>query len=381
MKMFDAHEVIESPESIHARKKLAEVNIPDDNSEPFINDEVPEGEGADLSIFDDQNPVFLQAPETNVPFKLPAEVMQELPNANIEFRAVEGNANKILSLKDIQEQIIGDNKIDNYAADIVNEAFKDLFDTCVPKHSFTKIPTQVNLKETKNFMKLKIAKEEAELMDLYTTYIQAPLASSQTILKDIHETYLPGLRRITDSLKSELELNKDKIFNNPNATVTMTDGSFANMTTVDLLNLDPAMIKSELVTKPSFQQALNAIIEALKCPHTCSLVTDIAELEGSEEKPGISMVDLTRFILSDRLFNHFDQVGASLEKSLKELTDLSQQAIDIAAKPDLVAQFVVKHASEFSHFDATLKKHSSLVFWMTVLNLATKQLLLTYLEL
>lgn len=356
--------------------------------DPFESEEGSEGE-PDLSILNpDQNKKIIIEPTFDSRAPLVAGSQQaealktkieELPNMEVEFKIVDDKSSKIVSLKEVESQMLDNDKMDTAIADIVNESFTGLYETVAPRNGFTKIPTKVNFKEVRTFVSERIAKEEAELMDLFKAYVDDPITGCQELLQKTREEYYPALLRITTSLTDELKKNYDKIVNNQSAIVPMHDGTFVNLSNDNLLKFDVSAFKTSLTSGPLFQHALISIRAALECPYTKRLILQTLGKEETEDS--ISMADLVKFTLSEEVFNEVMRFEENMTNMSNSTTELVEQVKQLSAQPDKVTEFVVCYGPAFLKFSHETKKLSSVVYHLTILNLAIKQMILTYLEL
>lgn len=362
------------------------------------NDDIPE---ADLSIFDKEKPmetVVIQPTENNQVAEVDISELEKLPGANIKFKLVDDQSNKIVSLKEVEEQLLGDGTIDKTRAVVINESFGDLFSDYYSQNSYTKIPTKVNYNETRSYISSKISVEEQILIDLYNTYLQEPFETINVILAKIKEKYLPGLIRITESLISELKTNINKIINNNNTVIPVINKEFINLAQIDLLTLDVNNFHTNLKTIAIFKESISVIQKVFQCQHTKKFIYFILiEIEGGasvsnrhldesiHEKGccnnSISMIDLTNFILHKDLIDRLNLIFEAICKDQLYINDLVKQASGLSSKPDELAGFVVKHANHFIDFHNKVTMFTNLVSKLTYLNLSIKQMLLTFLEL
>jgi len=351
--------------------------------DPLFPD-VSSGNEPDLSVI--KSPIFKSNTDPKIflePSKIPMipnpdlEALFNIPDLSIEFKLVEDQNIKLISLKDIDNDISKSGTIDSGRAEIMAESFTELF-SVVPKNGFTHIPTKVGYKETQVYVKSIVAKEEAQLMDLFKTYIEGPLTDTFSMITSIKENYLPGLIRISESLRSELQVNHEKILGNPNSTIPLKDGVFIDLNKINLLRFDTSLINTHLNSISEFTDALKAIKEVFNCHHA-KLFFDI--IVGLDDDSEVSMVDLMTFVMSPNISSKLNEFYQDLIARLKIVTDLAVEAKAISDKPDLISKLVVERAEIFISLHHCLMKYSGLVHHLTILNLAIKQLLLTYLEL
>lgn len=309
-------------------------------------------------------------------------VQKDQEDPNIQFKIVSDRAEHILTLKEVEDQVGRDQSIDVARAVVVNETFGHLFDSSVSKNGFSMLPTKANYAETCRYMRSVIAKEEGALVDLFKTYLDEPFRRSLELLKHTDTVVFTGLVSTIESLLSEVRTQREKVLNNHNRVVPMGD-RFVDLTTVDLLSLEVASIRTTLKSVNTFRSAIQAIQGALRCKVAKRAFCHVLQKEEIDESGAftVSFSDLLAFILSERLIPELTLHREKATRCAERVGPLVQQARELSDKPERLTSFVVEHTPLFLSYHKTLTQYSEVVVHLTLLTLSIKELLVTYYEL
>src|ERR1700752_1297434 len=321
----------------------------------------------DLSIFVEKAGKFvvLEPPKSYGFVDHNLDILLNLPDIPVSFKVVEDTSSRLISMKEIDQDLALDGTMDKRRADIVAESFPSLFEV-VNRNGFTRTPTKVGLKETRNFLIGHIVKEEAQLIDTFKTYIEAPFDTSVCILNQIKESYFPGLLRITESLKSELQATPFLVSD------TKTDDTYAFIDQ-EIRTLDIKTIKTRSYSVAEFQEAIRSIQIIFNCTDLQMFYNRTWRVESGQP---ITIRDLITFILDTRYFSELENIGKSLDLLKNKVDLLVQEVKQVSDKPDKISEFVVRHADTFVLFHSDLTRYSTLIYYLTTLNLSIKVLIL-----
>lgn len=295
------------------------------------------------------------------------------------FQKVEEQASKLVTLKSLETQVQKDGNIDLVRAVVVNESFGgDLF-SVHQKAGFTKVPTKVNFRETCSYMGSVVAREEAAMIDLFKTYIDEPYKGAVAVMESISTKIYPALVYVTESLISELTVGREKIVQNKNAVVNYEQGQFVNLVTDNLLEIDPAKIESNLGSLHSFRESISTVQAVFKCPVVLRYVTQ--RLNRPFDETGISLVSLTSFLLDTSLLQDLEDKVKQTSVSFGNMQVLVDKARALDVKPEVIAEFVLTNSRTLLDLHKEISDLLSLLYYLTFLNTAIKQMLVTYYEL
>lgn len=345
------------------------------NDDLLVTDHSVENE-PDLSILNAGTVILEPTNAPNVTANL--DLISSLPDLNVSFKMVRDPVNQLISLKDIDKQLDKDGTMDVTRAEIVAESFTDFYDI-VPKGGFTKVPTKANYRETRQFIKSEICKEEAQLIDTFKTYIENPFKAAVDTLTSIKETYLPGLIRISESLKSELYANKAKLSDNQNEDAQ-------ELMKLDLSKIETYVIKPKRCIMQSraiteFKESIAAIQKVLKTNEAGLFFWQILTEKKEINEPTINISRLYEFIMAGNFMTLLNKTETDIDGWKIKVEKMVNEARGISDKPDKITEFVVRNANDFSEFHSSLTKYSSLIFNLTLLNLSIKQMVLAYIDL
>ncbi len=338
-------------------------------SNPDIVENQIDNEDPDLSVIAPNAAGVLVIEPAKGPYRDPVnpELVENLPDTNISFKIVEDANFHLVSLKEIDEELAKTGTVDYGVAEIVAETYSDFFQV-VPKGSFTKIPTKAGYKETKSFVKSAISKEEAQLLDLFNTYVDTPFKSAIELLTRVKETYIPGLIRIIESFKSEIEANKENLFPEDNESIKeLTSTNLASFTSLDNY-------------KTSIKDVAKAIdaIAAIQAVIKVKPVFDILNEHSLNNNSVVSIRKLYEFMVNPNVITTLNELTKSIEQELLSVNELVNQSKQVSESPSKITELIVKNTPVFISFGDKVANYCQVVYNLTLLCNATKQLITTY---
>ncbi len=149
-------------------------------------------------------------------------IPNELPNFEGEFKIVTDGASKVVSFKEVEDQIMNGSKVGQEHALLIDNITGDFLSTeCLSLNSFTKSPTRVNLDKTIKFLKKKIATEDTAIKDSATSLISVNVKITVDAIKSFIATSLESLLYELDSLPASTSDALDHIFSSTNRVVSL----------------------------------------------------------------------------------------------------------------------------------------------------------------
>lgn len=307
--------------------------------------------------------------------------IQDVKQLNVQFKLVSDQASKVVTLKEVEDQIGRDRSIDVARANVVQETFGDLYNEVSAK-GFTRTPTRANFPETCRFMSKRVTMEERVLIDLYKVYLEEPLHASVAILEKVKTTHFPALIRVSESLASEIKTRESELLAKDSQVVPVGN-EFLDLTTVNLLTLDTNQIRAELKSIHALKRSIQILQVVLGCPWTRSFFN-----RQLSKEPGdltVSFVDLVRFIMPTSPEQNFVQALRVMDDDTSrraiDVAGLVEQAKGLSDKPERISDFMLDYGERFVGFHDATVGYVTLVYRLAFLNTAIKDMLVTFYEL
>lgn len=360
-------------------------NVMDDIEElPVAQDEVVKMPGS--------LPVAAKEPLTVVPQDkdhrtsrlIPQEEIDKLPLADAKIQLVENGHRKLVDLKQVQSQVLGEESMCKASAQYVATAFEGLLDTPVPLGYYTRSPTKTNLNHVKKYMEGCLAKEEAILIDNFTLLVSGPLDDMTNSLTNLENTYLDAVRRSTvdcQAMAIELKGRLDGLKN-----VVFTDGKeFVNLLKVDLLSVDLSNVKD--LKSSTFVKALDGLREVMKCPYFNAAVHCVMQNKSYSEilstsaamqcmNNAFTVADVVAFYVStEALSRLFEEATQRAKDRLQELEKLRDEIPAAATKAEDIQKFLVMNSKTLQNIYNDVGHLSYATNSFSLFNLVCKDIL------
>jgi hypothetical protein len=167
----------------------------------------------------------------------PAEI-EALSNLDVNFKVVTEKQTKIVNMKDVEDEIIGDpSGIDKDGAEYAATVFESLLTGDVNIGHYTQFKSRVSMDHTKRVMRTAIARESANASLIFKSFVDQSMEDAKNLLGQLDSNYLPRLRGTIISISSYTQGMLETLKQNQNV-VFPYKGGFVNMLTQDLASID-----------------------------------------------------------------------------------------------------------------------------------------------
>ena len=130
---------------------------------------------------------------------LTPEQLLAITDSGTQFNIVTDGVSRIVELKEIQEQIISNESINQTDASYINDVFGNLFNNRLSLEEFTTLPSKTNFLYVKNFMRNKIAMEHEAAEVKFKRFVDSNL---RLIHEALELTEINFTSSMTDMLSS-----------------------------------------------------------------------------------------------------------------------------------------------------------------------------------
>ena len=204
---------------------------------------------------------------------LPPEIIQDLPNLNIAFKSVTDAGSVIISLQDVEEQILGDDGMSKASAETIERVVGNFYEQVGDESKFTETPSGIGMESTTNFIQNVRLEAKRTMVLEFKSLIEKPLARALEDLALVKEKFEPHCREVCEGLRNSL-LNHDKPFYDSNNVIfavetKQEDGAgikteFVNIFTTDLTVLVSTLTASGNVDLLPYLASVKAV-QAILC--------------------------------------------------------------------------------------------------------------------
>lgn len=302
---------------------------------------------------------------------LSAEDTEKLLNSNIVFKLVEDGHTKLIDLKDVESNIMGQESMDQKAAAYIDKSFGNYVTESYPIQMFSEKPTGINFKHACQFMRTRIAQEEAQVISNYEILLASFNDTIDVVERSM--TYLQVLKDLLNTVRYE-NTDLSKLLQENKNLVVPYNNDFINITTASIGIFDFKQIQYPNIDSGVFAKYLSAIKEIFES----NTVLKSFILQNIDQPFGIdapiTICDLVRFFEEDRLYL-FD----SLDREFKERVDRLKEIREFGAgNIQIIEKQLTENSGEISKINNflldRLKAISSMIFLLTTVKSLFKEL-------
>lgn len=248
------------------------------------------------------------------------ESKDKLLNSVVTFKLVEDGHTKLINLKDVENNILGQEAMDQKAAAYIENSFGNFVTESFPIQMFSEKPTGINFSKACKFMKTRIAQEEAEVVSNYELLLNnfqdvvevvEKSMSSLEVLKDLLET----VRYENTDLLQLLKENKNLVVPYENKFINIVNepiGSF-DFKLIQLPNVDSGLIASYL-------ESIKSILD--QCLQLRTHILEKIQRPSSPEAP-VAIIDLVEYYSHDR-WEQFENLEEDFKKHIERLKEIKE---------------------------------------------------------
>lgn len=264
----------------------------------------------------------------------------ELPDFEAKFKIIEENHIKILSFKDVEHQLLTGKSIGQETARYIDQVFTNFLSDSEGYEgigmesfrlkSFTQEPSNINYAKTLAYVKLRIAKEEQEIVSVVGDVLNGYVSVTIDKLRDFVSVNLGPLvdsinKVVNDNLIGFRKLRDSKDL------VVIVNGESTNLGTVDLLGTTIKELHSHITLNCAqyspyivkLMDSLISISEVLKKRSMLSFMLYLkADSSLTYSDVAVSNIDML-FYNDDRAITLLDLLDIFLDKDIaNRLSDI-----------------------------------------------------------
>lgn len=313
--------------------------------------------------------------------ELSPEFKKELPTMDITFKLIEGNTEKLVTMAEVEETILGDNLIDKQGADTIEQSMEGLFTGAITRSHFTDSPSGVNFSHVKRHVVKQIALEEAALIGNFQALLTLPIENAKKVLRELVDNYYPYMVSEAVINRSMAVTLADKIAGSKNLVAQTPDG-FSNVSKVDLSSCIEGGYK--LNGSPKFDELCKGLHELFEDVRLKALVLSCGEecvLDDSNSHDQIlvyaaspiTIQDLINFYNGGRAIQHAEGYVKKAEEMIVKMEEIQKEAEPYREKAESIRDFLSKNYEEIveaTQYHTNIVKYS---FNMIHLNFLAKE--------
>lgn len=311
---------------------------------------------------------------------LTKEDTEKLLNSTIQFKLVEDGHTKLIDLKDVENNIMGQESMDQKAAAYIDQTFGNYVTESFPIQMFSEKPTGVNFKHACNFMKTRIAQEEAQVISNYEILLNSFNDTIEIVEKST--TYLKLLKDLLEVVRSEntdlnqqLQDNKNLVYPYENEFINIVNAPLGSF---DINKLSFPVQQSES-TDTSFNitemsRYLNSLDQIMTQQWRLkSFILQNVDQPYASTSP-ISLIDLVKFFTEDRWFL-FEPSEVLLNEKITRLKEIQSLG---AGNIQVIEKQLTENGGEIANINDVILSHLKLldgmIFVTTIVKSVFKEL-------
>lgn len=190
---------------------------------------------------------------------VPQAEMDKLPTSDVTLTIIEETQEKVIAMKDVQNQILGENGVSQESVQVAQTVFNKLLGGNVGLNEFTRAKSKTHFAYVERSMKQSIALEEASVVSNFDTFVSTPLEQAKASFQAILVTYLPALRERLNTLRATVANQQSGLLNGVNKVVPYGQADFINVMTVNFSSFDVSKIAGPTAEQASCFNALGML--------------------------------------------------------------------------------------------------------------------------
>lgn len=289
------------------------------------------------------------------------EDIAKLPSMDVSLKLVEDGQSKVLALKEVEQEILGQECISKDIAQYVSVSFESIFSGHVKLSEFTQSPSKTNFDYVKKHMKEAIALEEASLVSNFQLLLEQPLSDAKDAFGRILSSYIPTIDAQLFEMRALVLKYAEAIGNNKNSVFPNGDNTFINLATADFSAINKVAVQNKaalgnlvaiqkILTKPATITFVHAVNDAKAYPEAISTefhptymgsvttVQDLLKFYGSDVQ---SYVEHLEIVCAEQ-FSHLNELSEQV-KVQTAVIDAEKNISLSAAMPGIQDAFTVLH--------------------------------------
>lgn len=291
----------------------------------------------------------------------------ELPNLDAKFALVEEGRTKVVELQQIEDMIQGQGGVSQESANYLEHVTGNFFHAKLSPKEFTKTPSQTNLVMTNNFLKMRIAKEEAALVDCVKAIGTEPLEELKLFQHHIEHIYCPFVKDQTITIQRTYENVIENIESSKN-TVLPVGSDFINIvkTRLNVLAIDAiefSQVSNGEANLPNqFTASLNLIKSLFDCPKFSMLFAEMYDRDfgknSESEEPFIpevpNLIELVSLYKDNRIMAALDDLEEGVKNAVNEFAELTREMADKTEAMDELNAYLLSNAQRIKDLTSNI---------------------------
>lgn len=348
-----------------------------ESANPVLDNEIVEIPSGDTAQNGNSLVLQVNMDDKSNPSIIPEEELKVIPPIDTSFKLVEDGQAKVISLKDVEAEIIGQESISRSSVEYVNVAFEDVLNGPVKLNEFTVNPSKTNCSYVRQHMRRSIAKEEAAVVSNFQLLLDQPLSDAKEAYSRILVSYIPLISNQLYEMQGLVTSMGDTVIANKNSVFPTNNNGFVNIATTDFEDIDATNIPDAaavgnittlaMLTKKSTLRAfIHAVIEAKTYPEALS-----KEMVPVFMSYPTNARHLLKFY-SGNAKDYINYLETTCEEQFKILNTLSSNCKDNMQTPEMTEQFISTSMPVMEQAFTVLTRAMHLIQQLSMLNYNAK---------
>lgn len=296
---------------------------------------------------------------------VPEEEIEKLPNLDVTLKIIEDSQEKVIAMKDVQNQILGENGVSQESIQEAQTVFDTLLKGHVGLNEFTRSKSKTHYSYVQRHMKQSIALEEASVVSNFDMFVSTPLEQAKASYQGILLTYLPALRERLNALRAITADQQSGLLNGVNKVVCYGQADFINVMTVNFGSFDSTKIVGPTAEQASYFNSLGlltkniALVNFLHCVKNGAPANTAIPLEYNPTYMGIDTTGEDLVAIYSRDFEPYvrevEQQCTAQMQYLKQLTtDYAKHTETVEGMNKFVAESMPGILASFKLLDRSM---------------------------
>lgn len=306
----------------------------------------------------------------------------KLPDINPKFEIVEQGHTTVTNLKQVEEQITGQENISREDANLIDDMFGDFFSPRLSSREFTHMRTKTNFPYAARFMKERIAKEEAELFNQFKVFFEEPLEDFKQFADHYEHYYIPFIRDQILALRTAYSDVLERVFESNNVVIPWgpEQKEFVNLlslpTTTALASnqaiepvLDLALNNIRIVlSNATFVGYMQAVLsKGVSVSEWTQLVSHDDYYENT-----MCLGDIVKFYKSDFVLESLDNMLLTIRATVLLFNNLAEDAKQVESDFTKLDEFITRNVDKLKGLNDRMQTLFEVAKNLSLLNVSSK---------
>ena len=318
------------------------------------------------SIDKDQQGVLITAKTDKIPeavTELSEVELSDLTKADVEFKVVTDNVEKIVELEDVEKEFIAKESIDKDGVRYLDQCITGLLGSNLAIEEFTIAPSKINYKSTMKKVRKHIATEQMAAASSFCSFINNTLNDTVKVLEKVRDEYLEtnlvniaNIASLAEAVINDVSSSKDLII--PYTQDRKVD--FVDISTMDLATLDFSSIQLDSNTKNDLNILKDNIVSVLNNSELKQLIIMVVDkgviefpadrevILDSLQKP-VNILTLAKFFNSPVLKADLTSYNNNINECLRVVNTIIEEAAKLEEYRD-IKNYLVSNSINIQKF-------------------------------